>query len=203
FCYLACYSNGVAILDIETREVTPVPNTKDAFGTAWSPDGNAIAFAEGGNLFTIRPDGSDRKNLTDGSFGVTREPAWSPDGKLLVFDCGIIPVSSEICVVNRDGTGLKRLTDNVYYDGSAAWSPDGLWIAFETHRFGGQSDIVIMKADGTNVTKVATGADPTWMPDGARLLFGGRDGIFTVRTDGTQLTRLTTGLYSYQPAWRP
>lgn len=202
FCYLACYSNGVAILDIETREVRPVPNTKDAFGAAWSPDGNAIAFAEGGNLFTIRPDGSDRKFLADGSFGALREPAWSPDGKLLVFDCEIIPAISEICVVNRDGTGLKRLTDNLYYDGSAAWSPDGLWIAFETHRFGGQSDIAIMKADGTNVTKVATGADPTWMPDGVRLLFGGSNGIFTVRTDGTQLTRLTTG-FAYQLALRP
>ena len=203
FCYLGCYSKGVAILDIETRELTPVPNTKGAFGTAWSPDGNAIAFVERNNLFTIRPDGSDRKTLTDGSFREARDPAWSPDGMRLVFDCEIIQASSEMCVVNRDGTGLKRLTDNVSFDGDAAWSPDGLWIAFETNRFGGQKDIAIMKADGTNVTKVATGADPAWMPDGARLLFTGSDGIFTVRTDGTQLTRLTTGLLHHQPAWRP
>ncbi|MEO5579017.1 MAG: DPP IV N-terminal domain-containing protein [Gemmatimonadaceae bacterium] len=202
-CYWDCRPpGGLAILDVETRQLTPIPNTKDAIDAAWSPDGNAIAFVERNNLFTVRPDGSDRKTLTDGSFREARNPAWSPDGKLLVFDCEIIPASSEICVVNRDGTGLKRLTDNVSFDGNAAWSPDGLWIAFETNRFGGQKDIAIMKADGTNATKVATGAGPAWMPDGARLLFGGSEGIFTVRTDGTQLTRLTTGPH-YQPAWRP
>jgi len=202
FCYWGCEPDGLAILDVETRGLTFIPNTKDAIDAAWSPDGNAIAFVERNNLFTVQPDGSDRKTLTDGSFREARNPAWSPDGMRLVFDCEIIQASWEMCVVNRDGTGLKRLTDNVYYDGNAAWSPDGLWIAFETNRFGGQKDIAIMKADGTNVTKVVTGTDPTWMPDGARLLFAGSHGIFTVLTDGTQLTRLTTGLHS-APAWRP
>ena len=60
-------------------------------------------------------------------------PAWSPDGKQLVFtgyDGGI----SDLYIVNADGTGYRQLTDDRYADLHPVWSPDGTTIAFATDR---------------------------------------------------------------------
>src|SRR5262249_24171426 len=67
-----------------------------AYGPAWSPDGKRIAFAEmkietNGNvttgvkeigLFVMDSDGKNRKRLVQGSGSL---PAWSPDGKRILY----------------------------------------------------------------------------------------------------------------------
>ncbi|MRT32743.1 hypothetical protein FGX01_02470, partial [Xylella fastidiosa subsp. multiplex] len=55
----------------------------------WSPDGSRIAFqnydAEGNfHIWTVRPNGADLTRITSGAFD-DREPAWTPDGRTLVF----------------------------------------------------------------------------------------------------------------------
>ena len=40
----------------------------------------------------------------------------------------------EIYVVNTDGSGVRRLTDNAAQDGLPTWSPDGRAIAFVSDR---------------------------------------------------------------------
>ena len=44
------------------------------FGPAWSPDGSRIAATDGSNLFTLRPDGSDRIDLPP----YAEEVDWQP-----------------------------------------------------------------------------------------------------------------------------
>ena len=64
--------------------------------------------------------------------GVTT-PAWSPDGKQLVFtgyDGGL----SDLFTINRDGSDLRRLTSDKFGDLHPVWSPDGKTIAFATDR---------------------------------------------------------------------
>ena len=57
--------------------------------------------------------------------------------------------SEEICVVDVDGNGFTRLTDNAHMDVYPAWSPNGSKIAFLSMR-GGTLDIYVMDTDGEN-----------------------------------------------------
>jgi tetratricopeptide (TPR) repeat protein len=59
----------------------------------------------------------------------------------------------EIYVVNADGSGLKRLTDNAFNDGLPAWSPNGQAIAFVSDE-GGVWAVWAMSADGSNRRKL-------------------------------------------------
>jgi TolB protein len=58
----------------DTHRLTHRPVTD---GTpAWSPDGHRIVFVRGGNLFTIRPDGSDVRQLYAAGGSINIEPDW-------------------------------------------------------------------------------------------------------------------------------
>ena len=50
----------------------------------------------------------------------------------------------EIYMMNRDGSGQTRLTNNTAFDSLPEWSPDGTRIAF--HRLGVGADIYVMTA---------------------------------------------------------
>ena len=75
--------------------------------------------------------------------------------------------NAEVYVVDADGSGLRRLTDNPASDFFFAWSPDSSHIAFLSNRDGNQ-DIYVMNADGTGQTNLtknpADNYDPAWSP---------------------------------------
>lgn len=54
----------------------------------WSPDGSRIAFVSdrggGDNIWIMRADGSDKKQLTKEDFRLLNQPSWSPDGRYIV-----------------------------------------------------------------------------------------------------------------------
>jgi Tol biopolymer transport system component len=75
--------------------------------------------------------------------------------------------SFEIYVMNDDGSGQTRLTNNDASDGDPSWSPDGSQIAFTSNRDSGNPGVYVMNADdGSDVTRLTgTGADysvPDW-----------------------------------------
>ncbi|QWZ10117.1 hypothetical protein KRR39_10490 [Nocardioides panacis] len=59
----------------------------------WSPDGRTMALEASptptsrGDVYTVRPDGSQLRNLTrnDSQVAGSADPVWSPDGKFLLF----------------------------------------------------------------------------------------------------------------------
>src|SRR5437660_277310 len=57
--------------------------------------------------------------------------------------------NEEIYVMNPDGTGQTRLTNDAASDVGPAWSPDGLKIAFNRG-----FDIFVMDADGSSPTRL-------------------------------------------------
>ena len=143
----------------------------------------------------------------------------------LAFVLGGGTGSAEIAVVNEDGTGQLRLTNNVTDDIQPTWSPDGSQIAFSGTR-GGGSNIFRMNADGsgqvpiTNTTQMSN-LDPAWSPDGQKIAFvssrggTGRSEIWVMGADGSNPQRLTVNkelstdssgpIYSNdrEPAWSP
>src|SRR5436305_379652 len=81
--------------------------------------------------------------------------------------------SKEIFIMNRDGSGVRNLTNSQGRDCCAHWSRDGKTIYFLSER-DGSPEIYAMKADGTNARKIADGSvvtDPNVSPNGKFFVY--------------------------------
>lgn len=124
----------------------------------------------------------------------------------------------EIYIMNADGTGLQRFTEDVPNgfepaDTLPVLSPDGRKIAWVSTRQG-STDIWIMDSTGANQVRLTFAAantfntQPAFSPDGTRIAFvsnrTGTEHIFVMQVDGSNQTQLTTGdvtQRAYAPAW--
>jgi Tol biopolymer transport system component len=186
----------------------------------WSPDGKQIAFVSIrdnplGEIYLMNADGTGVVRLTN-SAGKSDAPSWSKDGKQIVFSStrdaanpATLNVEDvELYIMNVDGTGVRRLTNNTAADGSPAWSPDGRQIAFFSRRdhplsplLLKQTDLYVMDVDGTHVTRLTIQEGlvdyPSYDPHGRRLAFSiansPESGIYTLDLNTLGLTRLTFG----------
>jgi dipeptidyl aminopeptidase/acylaminoacyl peptidase len=102
---------------------------------AWSPDGTRIAFdhnrPDDGEIYVMSTDGSDRTALTDGR-ARKGGPTWSPDGRRIAYrsspDGNAVSRDgqADIYVMNADGTGRTRLTNNAGADHRPDWNSQAL-----------------------------------------------------------------------------
>jgi Tol biopolymer transport system component len=141
--------------------------------------------------YVMRVDGSQLKRVSNGN-GKTTCGWFLPDGQRLFFasshahdsTCPPRPDPSkgyvwgldrfDIYTVNRDGTGLRRLTNYDVYTAEGVLSPDGRRIVFTSLK-DGDLDIYTMNVDGTDVRRLTTtpGYDggPWWSPDGTKIVY--------------------------------
>ncbi len=119
--------------------------------------------------------------------------------------------SWEIFARSRDGSIVKRLTDNDVDDSSPVWSRDHVWLTFVSERDGDQ-EIYRMRMDDSepvNLTRnPASDWTPSVSPDGTKVLFSSlRDGnweLYLMDADGSQPARMTFNEQpDYAPAWSP
>jgi Tol biopolymer transport system component len=163
----------------------------------WSPRGTRLAFVRhfvngGAAIYTVKPDGSGLQRLVKASQGIVLAPgAWSPAGKAIVYE-----QHSGRALVRVFRAG--RITTLARVSSAPTWSRRGL-IAYATSVPGEQRGQVCLRRLGAPSPlrcfdfADATVGDPTWSPDGRRLMFmyqgQGPGEIWTVRPDGTVLTR--------------
>lgn len=165
------------------------------FQAAWSPDGTAIVVyttdgtpgsPPGPYLYLVSPDGRGTPRLLFSY--VAGQPAWSPDGKRILFarrselDCAPnpdpIPAALRALVAqipcwpwtpwfaNADGSNATRLLvkNNISYPQvwDPAWSPDGRQIAFRAAVDSSWStQIFVMNEDGSEVRQLTN--DSGWV----------------------------------------
>lgn len=212
----------------------------------WSPDGTKVAISSGEtgdyDIYVQNANGSERNRITD-SLANETHPVWAPNGDRIAYisraadgSSDIPPElqlgSSDIHVVNSDGSGRTNLTNfpSLYRD--LVWSPDGTKIAFVSNRdirpaglgiptpegepvlrsVRRGPDVYVMNADGTDQTRLtfdpASDTKPAWSPDGRTIAFQSiRDGnseIYFVDVATGALTRLTNNqVTDIDPTWSP
>lgn len=160
--YIADYdgANEKQVTALRTLEIAPV----------WSPDARAI-------LYTSYRDGPPDLFLSYIYEGRLERPtkaldtrnylpAWSHDGSRIAFMCAGNDGNTEICVINRDGSGLRRVTNHPMADATPTWAPSGAQIAFTSDRTGSPA-IYMVNADGTGLKRISREGycdRPTWSP---------------------------------------
>ena len=157
--------------------VPPAPGFAGMRSPAISPDQSRVvySFAEGGrqHLYSVDIEAGDQQLLT--SAGINNWPCFSPDGKRIIFS-STRHGNYEICMMNADGSGIRRLTNSQMQDIRPRYSPDGKRIVFTSHR-DGNYEIYVMKADGSGVRRLTKHPErddyPTWHPAGDRIAFVG------------------------------
>ena len=203
-------AGAIFLFDPEMRKESSVGGNK-AYAPSWAPTGGALVFQGFGvrtgnqTLHVLQLSSRSLLPLDIKGPVSSEQPAWSPDGKRIAFVCRWSD-NTDLCIVNADGSGLVRLTNDAPADRHPAWSRSGNSIAFARHPADradpASGEIIVIDFDTRATTVLTKGTDPTWSPDGSRLAFAGDDGLFIIGADGTNLKRITTGNHR-APAWRP
>jgi dipeptidyl aminopeptidase/acylaminoacyl peptidase len=174
------------------------------------------------HLFVVDLEGGQPRQLTDGDCE-DDNPAWSPDGKRIVFDAERgerwdTELINRLFTVDADGGEPLQLTGDEGSYETPVFSPDGTRIAYRfsvedgTHPH--HTNIGVMNADGTGATLLTASLDrncaphpeyrePIW--DGDRIVFtiedGGNIHAYTVAADGTAEPELLAGGEQSIPAY--
>ncbi len=199
----AAGADGIYLIDAEGSKASKVPGSVDMYAPAWSPDGSRLAVQgwddSGRNVYTIKPDGSDRQLVLRNA----GSPSWSPDGKRLVVirdgkDGGAL------VTIGADGSDLEQVLPDSGTDSNGvndpAWSPDGKWIAFVSEKGAVKlvspsgADIGVRTiAENGSVATYDGGANLAWSPDSSRLAFDVVDGKQNFKQE-IAIVEVATGL---------
>jgi Tol biopolymer transport system component len=194
-----------------------------------SPDGRRIVFQRDGetmtDIFVVNRDGTRLRQLTNTAHPNGRclpargqcngTPAWSPDGRRIVFNRAFGPVVDDLVetqalfVMRADGTHVRQLTQRnpppagaTGEDSEPQFSPDGTQVLFQRRnvrtapRNGAVALWVLDLSTGAErrITpyRLEAGDTPDWSPNGKKILFHdnldtpeANANLYTIRPDGT------------------
>ena len=169
---------------------------------SWSPDGRKLLYvavprsAAANDVFVMRADGSDGKQLTKTPNVNETQPAWSPGGPWVAYTG-----QKGVYAMRNDGTGVRFVAANGI---QPSWTKGASGIVY-TRRTALWSGFVLRtNLNGTHtrwLLRPRLDASPTWSPDGSQLAFT-RDGVvYLVDANGDAVR--STGLKGTDPAWSP
>lgn len=146
------------------------------------------------NIWVMDPDGSNQTALTKETLGRSARPAWSHDGKKVLFlsqrgadGSDVLGPAINPWVMNPDGSGLvdlTNLTSGVDQE-FPSWSPDDSKIMFTSNRALDGTDarnpslafnVWTANPDGTGLTALtklnqSTLFNPVFSPDGSKIAY--------------------------------
>jgi len=176
---------------------------------AFSPDGTSIAFVRGGDIYSVRADGSGLRQLSSGA-EIDSAPVVAPNGKFVVFErAAAAGAPGDLYTVGTHGGGLRALTNTPEDDHDASFAPDGRALVFvrSTAETGGGSsdDLFSVRPTGGGLERLTRTArfdefEPRYFAGGI-LYSRGESGegpsayadVYTMRRNGTKARSLVAG----------
>jgi Tol biopolymer transport system component len=179
-----------------------------------------IAFVAGPDIYTMNPDGSDIKQLTNlGPDSRAFWESWSPDGKQIVFNQYRPPdFLGQLWLMNADGTNQRLLlADADFDDERPSFTPDGNSVIFSRCKLPDREpcslfQIEINGGGITSITDFELGVNdlsPHYSAENSLAFTGvSRNGIICaielMDADQSHVQRLTPApLTARQPDWSP
>lgn len=158
-------------------------------------------------LSAVTPPGADSSPQPDNLISTSE-----PTGKI-VFVCQIFKVqaSNQICIVNADGTGFRRLTtDNSRQHYYPSMSPDGKSIVYASFREPNIYEIYEMDIASGAVTQLTDRLGnlngPEISPDGSKIVFklstANSNQLWLMERDGNN-PRQIPNASGWDPTWSP
>jgi tricorn protease len=209
--------------DPDTKEITAAHRFKttqltrtgeEESGAGFSPKGDVVSFLRGGQLWTMKPDGTDQKVLVADKQVFDYD--WSPDSKYLAFARMDGSFASEIYIIPADGSEKPRnVTRYATFNGDVTWSRTGGKLAFVSQRRGNFPAMHVLALQRPNADGGSPGrtVEIEWddihqrvdrpapipadggaiSPDGSKVAFAYAGELFVVASDGKTLSRVTSG----------
>jgi len=154
-------------------------------------------------IWTIRPDGSDLKQLTrQDSDDQDGDPMFSPDGKTIVFT-STRGEKAGLWRLFSDGSKPERVCDG----DQAEWAPDGAKIVLRrnerilTRELAGGKEKTLTPDDWPHCSA------PAWSPDGKTIAFAARwdagNGVYLVPAEGGKPVKVYDKQGACEPHWSP
>lgn len=143
-----------AVRDGRLNQISEDPTDTEP---AFAADGRTIAFIRGGDLYSVRPDGSGQRRLTSGP-ELDSAPVVSPDGLRVVFERRAgAGAPADLLSVRIMGGDLRSLTGGPDDDHDVEFSPEGRAIVFV--RASGavpetKEDLYSMRPSGANLARL-------------------------------------------------
>ncbi|MDO9518338.1 MAG: hypothetical protein Q7J10_09880 [Methanosarcinaceae archaeon] len=137
-------------------------------------------------------------------------PAWSPDGKKIVFSS-----DQDIWTMNADGSNQKKVFGSVIWDGEPCFNDDGSKIYFASEYvspiYSKFISIHVVDVDGSKRVQLTKNADmraPAVSPDGTTIVYisklSGNYDLRTMDVDGSNIVGITDApADEFAPAWSP
>jgi len=185
----------------DQRELFSVANVGIVSGTPnrlfdikWSDDGQWIAYTQGfffgtgtdeADIWVMRSDGSERRNLSEGTTANEGVAGFSPDSERIVYRSARNG-RFDLFWSTRAGTEVRALTNDDARENFPVFSPDGRSIAFSSNRDGARDKagnltfdnyILTLAPDGTPETlqrisdHPGQDSHPWFSPDGAWIVY--------------------------------
>lgn len=159
-----------------------------------------IVYTSGGEIWSVAPDGRDRRRLTR-TTAVEAFPRLSPDGSRLAFVRG-----DRLFVGAPDAKEARAVMLTGPVASAISWSPDSRRLAVAA---GNGLWTVAPGAQAQPVPVPLPPSSPSWSPDSARLAFAATDAglntdVYTVDLATGEVVRLTEDpAADGEPAWSP
>ena len=173
-----------------------------------SPDGKWFVFSAVGHLWKKElPDGKPER-LTKDEAHWEYFPAYSPDGKTIVYTTWSDDELGAIRTVNSRGGKGKKITDVPGYYVTPSYSPDGKTIVFRKRagdyilgfNYGKKPGLYWMETKGGEQHRIrSSGTNPRFSADGERIYYmeGGEKSSFnSCKLDGSGERKIVESKYA-------